>query len=187
MKALIAALVLLMTGVSTAETKSQCRILVKIDSIMYAGTKDQTVDSVTVCEDGKATGFHSFTAPAFGDAAPQPTKWGYSHEIDKDSVLDLQQFIRRKDIADLHERMNLVRTGSVLYAVMHFQIFDRRKERNITLQAPVLACTDEHPEMPKGALDLVCMFSDLYTRAKTGVSPENGCGCKSLHEMAISP
>ena len=81
--------------------------------------------------------------------------------------------------------MNVVRTGSAT-TKMQFQIVDRHKERNITLQTPVLACT-ELLEMPKGVLDLVCMFGDLYTRAKTGIPPENGCGCKSLHEMAISP
>jgi hypothetical protein len=187
MKRLIVALLLLIGTVCTAETKSQRRVLVKIDSIMYADTKDETVDSVTVCDDGKATAFHTFTAPALGGAPPQPTKWDYSREIDRVAVSDLQKFIGRKDIADLYERMKIVKTGEVLYVVMRFHIVDQGKERTITFQAPLLACTNEHPELPKGVLDLMCMFYNLYNRVKTGVSPESGCGCKSLHEMAVSP
>jgi len=187
MKGLIIASLLLIGAVCTAETKSQCRVLVKIDSIMYADTNDETVDSVTVCDDGKATAFHTFTEPSLGGAPPQPTKWDYGHQIDRDAVSDLQKFIRRKDIAGLHERMKIVKTGSVLYFVMHFQIVDQGKERTITFQAPVFTCTDEHPELPNGVLDLICVFSDLYKRVKTGVPPENGCGCKSLHEMAVPP
>jgi hypothetical protein len=134
-----------------------------------------------------ATAFHTFTAPALGGAPPQPTKWDYSREIDRVAVSDLQKFIGRKDIADLYERMKIVKIGEVLYVVMHVHIVDQGKERTITFQAPVLACTNEHPELPKGVLDLMCMFSDLYNRVKTGVSPESGCGWKSLHEMAVSP
>ena len=85
MKALVAGLALLMSGISTAQalpiqkdTKSQCGTILKVDSILYAETKDETIDSVTVCDDGKASAFHSFTAPAFGAAQPEPTKWDYS-------------------------------------------------------------------------------------------------------------
>ena len=72
----VAVLGLLSTGISTAEAKSECNMLVKVDLIKYADTKNETIDSVTVCHDGKATGFHSFTAPAFGPGAPPATKWG---------------------------------------------------------------------------------------------------------------
>lgn len=187
MKGLIVPLLLLVSGVCTAETKSQCSILVKIDSIMYADTKDEVVDSVTVCDDGKATAFHTFTAPALGGTPSEPTKWDYSREVDKDAVSDLQKFAMRKDIAELPERMKIVHPGSALYVVMIFKIVDQGKGRNITFQAPLLACTEEQPKMPKGVLDLMCVFADLYNRVKTGDSPEKGCGCKSLHEMAASP
>lgn len=187
MKCLIVASLLIIGTFCTAETKSQCSVLVKINSIMYADTKDQTVDSVTVCDDGKAAGFRTFTEPALGGAQRQPTKWDYSREIDRDSISDLREFIRRKEIGDLHERMKIVKTGSALYVVMHFEIVAQGRERTITFQASLPACTDEHPELPKGVLDLMCVFDDLYKRVKTGVSSENGCGCKSLHEMAVSP
>lgn len=78
-------------------------------------------------------------------------------------------------------------TDSALNVVMRFKIVNQGKERNITLEAPLFSCTEEHPEMPKGVLDLMCVFVDLYNRVKTGASPENGCRCKSLHEMAVSP
>ncbi len=182
---LITALVLFITRVSTAETKSECTILLKADSIMYAGTKDETVDSVTVCKDGKATASHSFTAPALGDAPPEPTKWDYSHEVGKDAVSDLQKFTNRTDIAGLPERLSLVKAGSALDVVMRFKIVNQGIERTITLQTPALACT-EHQEMPKVVLDLICVFSELYNRVKTGIPPENGCGCKALHDIVAS-
>jgi hypothetical protein len=186
MKGLIVAS-LLLTAICTAQTKSQCSVLMKIDSVMYADTKDETVDSVTVCDDGKATAFHRFTAPALGGAPPQPTTWDYSQEIGREAVSDIQRIVGRKDIAELNEHLKIVKTGSALDVVMHFQIVDRGKKRTITLQAPLLACTDEDSELPKGVLDLMCVFDDLYERAKTGISPENGCDCKSLHEIAVSP
>jgi hypothetical protein len=184
MKAPMAALALL-TGICTAETKSQCIILVKVDSIMYADTKDETIDSVTVCDDGKATAFHSFTAPALGDAPPEPTKWDYDRDIGKDVVADLQKFATRKDIAGLPERVSIVKKRSALDIVMRFKIVDQGTVRTITLQTPSLACTEEHPEMPNGVWDLICVFADLYNRVKTGIPPENGCGCKALHELAV--
>ena len=186
MKAAIAALVLFITGVCTAETKSPCTILVKIDSIMYADTKDETIDNVTVCDDGKATAFHSFTAPALGDAPPEPTKWDYSREIGKDVVSDLQKFTTRKNIAGLPERVNVVKTRSALDLVMRVKIVDQGTERNITLQTPSLACTEEHPKMSNSVWDLICVFADLYTRVKIGIPPKYGCGCKALHELAVS-
>ena len=91
MKGLIAASLLLIGALCTAQTKSPCSVLMKIDSIMYADTKDETVDSLTVCDSGKAMAFHTFTEPALGGALPQPTKWNYSHEIDRDAVSDLQK------------------------------------------------------------------------------------------------
>ena len=104
MKALLAGLALLLSGISTAQalpprqkdTKPQCSPILKVDTIMYAKTKDETIDSVTVCEDGKATAFHSFTAPALGTAPPEPTKWGYSSEIDKDALSDLKKIMQRR-------------------------------------------------------------------------------------------
>ncbi len=41
-------------------------------------------------------------------------------------------------------------------------------------------------EMPKVVLDLICVFSELYNRVKTGIPPENGCGCKALHDIVAS-
>lgn len=153
---------------------------------MYADTKDESIDSVTVCDDGKATAFHSFTAPALGDAPPQPTKWDYNREIGKDVVGELQKFTTRKDIAGLPEHLSVVKARSALEVVMRFKIVDRGTERTITLKTSSLACTEKHPEMPKGLWDLICVFADLYNRVKTGVPPENGCGCKALHELAVS-
>jgi len=193
MKALIAGLALLVSGISAPQalhsrqrnTKSQCGTILKFDSIVYAKTKDETIDSVTVCDDGKATAFHSFTAPAFGAAQPEPTKWDYSGEIDKDALSDLKKIMRRTDIARLPERVNAIKTHSPVDVLMHFTILDQGTERTITLNVPSLGCGEDRPEMPKAVWDLICLFTDLYDRAKVGTpTPENSCGCESLHEMA---
>lgn len=194
MKALVAGLALLMSGISTAQalpiqkdTKSQCGTILKVDSILYAETKDETIDSVTVCDDGKATAFHSFTAPAFGAAQPEPTKWDYSGEIDKDALSDLKKIMRRTDIARLPERVNVIKTHSPVDVLMRFTILDQGTERTITLHVPSIGCGEDRPEMPKAVWDLICLFTDLYDRAKAGTpSREDSCGCKSLHEMAVA-
>jgi hypothetical protein len=196
MNALLAGLALLLNGISTAQslpprqkdTKSQCSPILKVDTIMYAKTKDETIDSVTVCEDGKATAFHSFTAPALGTAPPEPTKWGYSSEIDKDALSDLKKIVQRKDIARLPERVNAIKTKSRVDVLMRFTVLDQDTERTITLLIPSIVCGEDRPEMPKAGWDLICLFTDLYDRVKTGTpSPENSCGCKSLHEIAVAP
>jgi hypothetical protein len=195
MKALIAGFALLMSGISPAQaphprqkdTKSQCNTILKVDSIVYAKTKDETIDSVTVCDDGKATAVHSFTAPAFGAAQPEPTKWDYSGEIDKDALSDLKKIVQRTDIAQLPERVNAIKTQSPVDVVMRFTILDQGTERHITLHVPSIGCGGDRPEMPKAAWDLICLFADLYNRAKAGtLSPEKSCECKSLHEMAVA-
>jgi hypothetical protein len=194
MKALIAGLALLMSGISTAQAlhprqkdmKSQCRTILKVDSIMYAKTKDETIDSVTVCDDGKATAFHSFTAPAFGAAQPELTKWDYSGEIDKDVLSDLKKIMRRTDIARLPERVNAIKTHSPVDVLMRLTILDQDSERTMMLDVPSIGCGDDQLEMPKAVWDLMCLFTDLYNRLKTGTPPpHDSCGCKSLHEMAV--
>ncbi len=193
MKALIADLALLMSSISNAQavhptakdTKPQCGTILKVDWILYAENKDETIDSVTVCDDGRATAFHSFTAPAFGAAKPEPTKWDYSDEIDKDALSDIRKIVRRPDIAQLPERVNAIKTHSPVDVLMRIIIVDQGTERTIKLHVPSIGCGDDRPEMPKAVWALICLFTDLYNRVRTGTPPENRCGCKSLREMAV--
>ena len=195
MKTLIAGLALLMSDISTAQvlhrdskdTKDQCRTILKIDSILYAETKDETIDSVTVCDDGKATAFHAFTTPALGTAPPEPTKWGYSSEIDKDALSDLKKILRRTDIAQLPERVNAIKTPSPVDMSMRFTILGQDTERTITLLVPYIVCGENRPEVPKAGWVLICLFADLYNRVKAGTpSSQDNCECESLHEMAVA-
>jgi hypothetical protein len=193
MKALLAGLALLTSSISSLqalhptpkETNPQCGAILKADWILYAETKDETIDSVTVCDDGKATAFHSFTAPAFGAAQPEPTKWDYRGEIDKDALSDLRKIVRRPYIAQLPERVNAIKTHSPLDVLMRITIPDQANERTIKLHIPSIGCGEDRPEMPKAVWDLICLFLDMYKRAKTGKPPEISCGCKSLREMAV--
>jgi hypothetical protein len=126
-----------------------------------------------------------FMVPGFGRARPEPTKWDYSGEIDKDAQSDLKKIVGRTDITRLPERVNATKTQSPADVLMRFTIPDQATERTITLRVPSIGCGEGRPEIPKAVLDLICVFTDLYQRAKVGKPPtQNSCGCKSLHEMA---
>jgi len=194
MKALVAGFVLLMSGYGTAQDvdqkqkNSQCVVVLKVEAIMYASAKDEKdekIDSLTVCDDGKATTAHSFTAPAFGTIPPEPTNWEHSGEIDKDAQADLKKIVRRTDIVHLPARINAIKNPSPVDLLMRFTIFDRGTERTVSVNVPYRFC-GVRPEMPHAAWDLICVFIDLWARAKTGNPPsDNDCGCKSLDEMAV--
>jgi len=62
------------------------------------------------------------------------------------------------------------------------------EQRMFTLEGFLyLSCQDGRQDMPPTVEDLICLFGDLYSRAKTGAAPADGCGCKSLHELVIPP
>ena len=93
MKALIPIFVLLTSSIGLPQTShstqkdatAKCSTILRINAVRYSATKDETIDSVTVCADGKTTALHSFTAPTFGETPPQLTKWDYTDEIDKNA------------------------------------------------------------------------------------------------------
>jgi hypothetical protein len=82
MKALIAGLALLISGISTAQllhrdgkdTKAQCRTILKIESILYAETKDETIDRQSVMM-GKRRRFTRSRRPRIAVDASLCTKW----------------------------------------------------------------------------------------------------------------
>lgn len=195
MKTLIAGFILLMSAIGGAQdvlpkqksASSQCIAVLKVDSMMYADTEDEKLDTLTVCDNGKVSASHLFTVPAFGAAKPEPTKWDYSGEIDKDAQSDLKKIVLRADVTNLPERINAIKTPSAVDVLMRFTILEQGAEKTITLHVPSIGCGEDHLEIPKAVLDLICVFTDLYQRAKVGKPPsENNCGCKSLHEMAIA-
>jgi hypothetical protein len=195
MRTLLAVFFLLMSGIGTAQdvhpkqnnANSQCVAILQVDTMRNADTKDETLDALTVCDNGKVSASHLFMVPAFGRARPEPTKWDYNGEIDKDAQSDLKKIVGRRDITRLPERVKAIKTPSPADVLMRFTIPDQDTERTITLQVPSIGCGEDRPEIPKAVLDLICVFTDLYQRAKAGKAPtQNGCGCKSLHEMATA-
>jgi hypothetical protein len=194
MKNVIVGFFLFVSGIASAQgvapkqktAEAPCVAVLKVEAMRFAGRKDETFDTLTVCEDGRVSASHSFTVPAFGAAAAEPTKWDYSGEIDKDAQSDLKKIVRRTDITRLPESVNAIKTPSPVDVLMRFTILDQGTERTTTLRVPSIGCGEDRPEIPKAVLDLICVFTDLYQRAKVGNSPsQNSCGCKSLHEMAV--
>lgn len=180
----VIAVFVLLAALSSAQTKSQCNALLKSNAIQYAGTKDETINSVTICDDGQITALYSFTAPAFGDAKEKPTKWEYSGQIHKDTTSDVRKVVTRRDVGRLPENVDVPKAKSPLDVLMCITVVDQGSQRNITLKAPPFTCAQGPAEMPQPAWVWMCMFTDLYNRAKQGAPPQHTCGCQSLHEMA---
>lgn len=137
MKVPVAVFLLLATVAFAAETKSPCSVLLKADSILYAGKQDETIDSVTVCEDGKVSAFHSFTAPKLAGAKEERTRWDYGRELDQNILSDLKAILGRSDIARLPERVNAAQRRSEFDLLMHFTIVDHGQEKNDHLTVPI--------------------------------------------------
>jgi hypothetical protein len=193
MKNVIVGFFLFVSGIASAQgvapkqktAEAPCVAVLKVEAMRFAGRKDETFDTLTVCEDGRVSASHSFTVPAFGAAAAEPTKWDYSGEIDKDAQSDLKKILRRTDVAGLPERVDAIKTPSAADGVMRFTIVDQGTERTITLQVPSIGCGDR-PEMAAAVWDLMCVFGDLFQGVKVRkLSSENSCGCKSLHDMGV--
>jgi hypothetical protein len=194
MKTVLAIFALLASGLCAAQTgaasgdnsKSMCSIVIKIDLSEYGGTKDKSTDSVTVCDDGKTKAYHSFSAPGIGSGQPERTRWDYNHTLDQGALSDLKKIAMRTDIVRLPDRVDAIQTPSPLDLLMQVTILDQGVERTITLLFPSLSCDKDQPEMPEAAWDLICLFTDVYSRARTGNPPPGtDCGCKSLHAMAV--
>jgi hypothetical protein len=190
MKLLVAGLVIVMSytfgQASPLNGETQCRPVFKVDATLYANTKDEKVDNVTVCENGSATAFHSFTGPAFGAVAPEPTKWSYSSQMDTDELSDIKRIIERPDIAQLPENVSVEDSRSHLYVLMRFTILNHGTEKTITLHVPLLECGDVPEGESKSVRDLVCLYAELASHVKSGMPTESSCGCKSLREMATT-
>ena len=178
---------ILTAGASVGQSPSpnvshSCVPVLRIDSVVYANTKDETVDSVTVCEDGAVKAFHSFTAPAFGTTPAEPTKWEYSGSMDKEALDDLRKFAHRSDVAALPEQVNVIRKPTPVDSSMRFVFFEKGIERAITANVPYSWCDEEIPQSVRA---LICLYADLVERTKpSSGTNERVCGCKPLHEMA---
>src|SRR5690242_4024271 len=78
-----------------------CSIFLRMSWTRDTGTEDESLDTVSVCEDGRAFAEHSFTAPAFGAAKPERTAWDYRNELGKETVEDIKKFLNREDVVAL--------------------------------------------------------------------------------------
>ena len=191
-------LVLVQFGVSTCpllppslysqafKRKPECAPLFKAEWMQFDGN---TVDEVTACADGELLASHTFNAPAFGSTPPERTTWRYKGQIDKSLVAD--KILHRKEIVVLPTEIDLGVKGvpnAVLHEqdqVAHFSISREKTEQTITLQnIPGIYCGDKPARVEEAVWDLICLFNDLYGRAKSGGESSGNCGCKSLNDMA---
>jgi hypothetical protein len=174
-----------------SEQRIDCTPLFKVD---WTQSEGETVEQVTVCADGELIASHTFNAPAFGSTPPERTTWRYKGRIEKSIIADLNRTLHRKDITGLPTETDLAVKGvpnSVLHEqdqVARFSISQEKTAKTITLQnIPGIYCGDKPAQVEEAVWDLICLYGDLYTRAKTGNDSSSGqCGCKSLKDMAES-
>ena len=174
----------------TQKQHSECSPILQFE--WRQDPSDKTaIDRLTVCEDGTLLASHEFTAPAFGDTPAEPTKWKYQNNISKDSLADLRRVLLREDIFQLSAEVKVPvpRNLNPDY-VQSMEVFILRetKQRRVIVSGPLsLTCAPSQPEIPETVRDLICLFGDLYERAKSGKeSGDPSCRCKSLHEMSVS-
>jgi len=186
-KSILVAL-LFLNGVGVGQSISprsdvQCDPILKIESTLYAGTKDETVDSLTLCQDGTVKSYHSFTTPAFGSTPPEFTKWDYTGQIEKGEVSDVKKLVNRDDILGLPEHLNLATKPTRVDSTIRFVFLEKGSKRSITLIVPYAWCDEQ--QIPKPARDLICLFGNLGQRGQPATTFDgSSCGCRSLHEMA---
>jgi hypothetical protein len=159
--------------------------------VQFEGRPSEVVDKLTVCVDGKVAASHNFTAPAFGSTPPERTTWRYQAQVDRDLISGLSKVLRRNDISSLQTDVDLGVKGVPSYVLhekgdtAHFSIFQEKTQRTVTAHnIPGLLCGDRPAQVEDAVWDLICLFRDLYARAKTGSdSRAGGCGCRSVDEM----
>ena len=175
----------------TPEPKPQCSPLFKVNWSQFGG---ETVDAVTVCTDGKVLASHTFTAPAFGNTPADRTTWRYSGHIDNYFLSDLRKILRRSDISKLPARVDLAINGVPASAIhekedtAQFSISREGGEQDVVVRnIPAIFCRERPARVEDAVWDLICLYGDLYTRAKSGKDSSTGeCGCKSVKEMVVS-
>jgi len=171
------------------QRKTRCSPLFDAEWTQFQG---ETFDKVTACADGELIASHAFNAPAFGSTPPERTTWRYEGQIDKNLVADLNKTLRRKDISGLPTEIDLGVKGvpnSVVHEpdqVARFSIAREKTEQKITLRnIPGIYCGDKPAQVEEAVWDLICLYRDLYARAKSRDQLSSGnCGCKSLNDMA---
>lgn len=171
--------------------KTECAPLFKVEWTQLEG---KTVDALTACADGKLLASHTFTAPAFGSTPPERTTWRYQGQIDKDLISDLSKILHRKDISGLPTEVELGVKGVPNYVlheqdqVARFSISQEKREQKVTVQnIPGVYCGEKPARVEEAVWDLICLYGDLYARAKSGNDSSSGnCGCKSLNDMAVT-
>jgi hypothetical protein len=181
----------LSTSLHSQELKRQteCSALLKAELLQDHGG---TVDELTACANGELMASHTFNAPALGNSLPERTTWRYKGQIDKDLVADLKKALHRKEISVLPAEIDLGVKGvpnSVLHEqdqVVHLSIAREKTEQEITLQnIPGIYCGEKPAEVEEAVWDLICLYGDLYERAKGSHELRSGnCGCRSLSDMA---
>jgi hypothetical protein len=78
---------------------SKCTIVAKIESIEDADTQDETIDSVTVCDDEELRRFTRSRHQPLGLSHREQTTWNYNTHIDQDVLFDLKKIVQEIDFS----------------------------------------------------------------------------------------
>jgi len=175
-----------------ARHDAQCVPFLTIEWVRSPDTADVSSDTVILCESGKITAVHKFTAPPLGNSSATPVTWSYSGQLGQEALSDVRRVFRRADITRLGNGavVNVERAaaypGSTTFRdTMTFSL--PAEQRRIVLRGFLyLSCDARNEQMPQTTKDLICLFGNLYSQAKSRVVAEE-CSCKSLHKLAAQP
>lgn len=170
---------------ATDATSSPCTPLLSIDA-----NRNQRIDRLTVCADGRLMASHAFSAPAPETMPSDQTIWTYAGRLDEGALADLKTVLSRSDIAQLPRQISVERDQEkygLLWSV-NVTITRAGQEQNVSIaNLPLAPCGDMPREEMATEMEVICLFQQLYSQAERGELPsETDCGCRTLRAMAMS-
>jgi hypothetical protein len=170
---------------ATDATSSPCTPLLSIDA-----NRNQRIDHLTVCTDGRLLASHAFSTPAPETMPADQTIWSYAGRLDEGALADLKTVLSRSDIAKLPRQIDVERDQEkygLLWSV-HVTIARSGQQQNISIgNLPLAPCGDMPREETASEMEIICLFQQLYSQAERGELPnQTDCGCRTLRAMAMS-
>jgi len=170
---------------ATDAASSPCTSLLSIDA-----NRNQRIDHLTVCDDGRMMASHAFSTPAPETMPSDQTIWTYAGRLDDGALADLKTVLSRSDIAQLPRQVNVERDqeGHGLVWSINVTIARTGQQQNVSIANLSLApCGDVPREETATEMEVICLFQQLYSQAERGELPnETDCGCRTLRAMAMS-
>ncbi len=174
-----------LTANATNPSSSPCAPLLTIDA-----NRNQRIDRLTVCTDGRLVASHAFSTPAPETMPSDQIIWIYAGRLDEGALADLKTVLSRSDIAQLPRQISVERDQEkygLLWSI-NVTIAHTGQKQNVSIaNLPLAPCGEIPREETATEMEVICLFQQLYSQAERGDLPnETDCGCRTLRAMAMS-